>query len=229
MPRHARSAPGGLIYHVLNRGVGRMELFSQADDYAAFERCLRETQEVVDVPLLCYCLMPNHWHLVLEPRGDGDMGRFMQRLTLTHARRWQEHRRLHGTGHVYQGRYKSFPIQDDEHFLTVARYVERNAVRANLCKRAEAWRWSSLWRRRHPDEVDAERPALSRWPMDAPRGWLRTVNAALSERALQTVRVSASRGRPFGGDDWVTKVTKRLGLESTFRPRGRPKQAPQQR
>jgi putative transposase len=90
--------------------------------------------------------MPNHWHLLLWPERDGELAAFMQRLTITHVRRWQEHRGYAGLGHVYQGRYKSFPVESDEHFWVVARYIERNALRASLVLRAEEWRWSSLWR-----------------------------------------------------------------------------------
>ena len=96
--------------------------------------------------------MPNHWHLVLWPRQDRDLSRFMGWLTLTHTQRWHAHRGTGGTGHVYQARFKSFPVQADEHFLTVCRYVERNALRAKLVKRAADWRWCSLWRRAHGDE-----------------------------------------------------------------------------
>ena len=121
------------MFHVLNRGVGRQELFADDGDYAAFERVLAESLERVPVSLLAYCLMPNHWHLVLRPQKDRQLGAFMQLLATTHVRRWQEHRRRVGWGHVYQGRFKSFPIQQDEHFLTACRYVERNALRATWC------------------------------------------------------------------------------------------------
>lgn len=223
MPRQARIVPGGIVYHVINRGVGCMTLFERAADYAAFERCLRHAQDIVPLPIFCYCIMPNHWHLVLRPQENGDLGAFMQRLTLTHARRWQENRHAHGTGHVYQGRYKSFPIQTDGHFLTVARYVERNAKRADLVKRAEEWRWCSLWRRVNPEGRSAEEmPCLAKWPTAIPPRWVRTVNAALSRAELETVRKCVNRGRPYGGERWVKRMTGELELESAFRPRGRP-------
>lgn len=133
MPRSARVAPAGYVYHVLNRGVGRMTLLDEPGDYAGFERVLAEALERhPHIELLAYGLMPNHWHLVLRatPGSDaGELGRFMQWLTLTHTRRWQEHRHCHGSGPVYQGRYKSFPVQDDTHFLTLCLYVERNPLR----------------------------------------------------------------------------------------------------
>lgn len=227
MPRQARISPGGIVYHILNRGVGRMTLFECDADYAAFERCVARAQEMVPLAIFCYCIMPNHWHLVVRPHENGELGAFMQRLTLTHARRWQEHRQVHGTGHVYQGRYKSFPIQTDEHYLTVARYVERNAKRAHLVKRAEQWRWCSLWRRMNPNSNRGDRagemPRLTRWPTGVPPRWVGTVNAALSEAELQAVRVCVNRGRPYGGDRWVKRMTGELGLESTFRDGGRPR------
>ena len=103
-----------MLFHVLNRGVGRMRLFEKEGDYEAFERILEETQEARPMRICAYCLMPNHWHFVLWPEHDGGLAAFMQRLTITHVRRWQEHRGQVGLGHVYQGRYKSFPVETDE-------------------------------------------------------------------------------------------------------------------
>ena len=80
--------------------------------------------------------MPNHFHILLWPREEGDLFRFMSWLTMTHTQRWHAHHRTAGTGHLYPGRFTSFPVQSDEHFfLTVYRYVERNALRANLVGR----------------------------------------------------------------------------------------------
>jgi len=81
--------------------------------------------------------MPNHWHFLFWPRKDGELSEVMRLLSVTHTQRWHAHRHTAGTGPVYQGRFKSFPVQSDEHFLTVARYVERNPVRTNLVLRAE--------------------------------------------------------------------------------------------
>ncbi len=132
--------------HVLNRANARLPIFERDDDYAAFERVLEEAVDRTGTRLLSYCLMPNHWHLVVWPHDDGELSRFAGWLTLTHTQRWHAHRHSAGTGHLYQGRFKSFPIQEDDHFLTVCRYVERNAPRAKLVARAEEWRWSSLYR-----------------------------------------------------------------------------------
>jgi putative transposase len=143
MPRIARVALGGLVFHVLNRGVARMQLFEKPADYQAFEQVLRETLDESSMRICAYTVMPNHWHLLLWPECDGELAKFMQRLTITHVRRWRQHRGNAGLGHVYQGRYTSFPVESDEHFWAVARHVERNPQRANLVLRAEEWRWSS--------------------------------------------------------------------------------------
>ena len=132
MGRAKRAAVGGLIYHVLNRANARLPIFEKDEDYEAFERILEQAIERTGTRLLSYSLMPNHWHLVVQPIENGELSKFTGWLTLTHTQRWHAHRHSTGQGHVYQGRFKSFPIQDDLHFITVCRYVERNALRANL-------------------------------------------------------------------------------------------------
>src|SRR5438046_6919652 len=144
MGRAHRAAEGGYVYHVLNRANARLSIFEDAGDYEAFENVLSQAVERTATRLLAYCVMPNHWHLIVWLRKEGELSRFVGWLTLTHTQRWHAHRHSTGSGHVYQGRFKSFPIQGDEHFLTACRYVERNALRANLVKRAEDWTWSSL-------------------------------------------------------------------------------------
>jgi putative transposase len=221
MPRTARQSPGGTIFHVLNRGNARDPIFNKDSDFAAFEKVLAETQERVLVRILSYCLMPNHWHLVLWPLNDGDLGRFMQRLTTTHVRRWHLHHHSVGTGHLYQGTYKSFPIEADDHLYTVLRYVERNPVRPTLVERAQDWRWSSLWHWTHPQDHE-DKPVLCPWPIPRPTDWITRVNRALTKKELEAVQASVIRGRPFGSQVWQESTAKQLGLESTFRSRGRP-------
>lgn len=221
MPRRPRLAAGDLAYHVLNRRVGRLPLFEQPSDYAAFETILAEAHAATRIRLAAYCLMPNHWHLLLWPRHDGELSEVLRWITVTHTQRWHVQHKTAGTGPVYQGRFKSFPVQTDEHFLTVARYVERNALQAQLVSRAEEWQWSSLWRREQGDQkVTAW---LSDWPVDRPRDWVARVNRAHGAAELEALRTSVQRGRPFGDEGWVRRLCRRCGLESTLRPPGRPK------
>ena len=221
MPRRLRIATGGLAYHVLNRRVGGMPLFETPAEYAGFETILQQAVALTHIRIAAYCLMPTHWHLILWPRHDDELSEVLRWITVTHTQRWHSFRNTAGTGPVYQGRFKSFPIQSDNHFLAVARYVERNARRAKLVRRAESWRWSSMWRRCQGN------PQLttwfSKWPVERPRNWVQYVNAPENVDELEGLRCSVQRGRPFGNPAWVARTAKRLNLESTLRPRGRPK------
>jgi putative transposase len=196
-------------------------LFRSDADYRAFEDLLEETLAVRPMRVCAFCLMPNHWHFVVWPRADGDLAAFMQRLTITHATRWQRHRKQVGYGHVYQGRFKSFPVSTDESFYQVARYVERNALRAHLVERAEHWRWSSLWRR--TAGTHDQRKWLAPWPLPEPTQWLRIVNRPQTEAELKALRKCVNRGQPYGPESWIERCAEKLGLESTLRPRGRPR------
>jgi len=142
MPRTARASVGGLCYHVINRGNARDTVFHKDADYQAFVDLIGDACERLPKRVLAYCLLSNHFHLVLWPHRDGDLSRWMQWCLTAHVRRYHKHYR--SSGHVWQGRFKAFPIEQDEHLLTVLRYVERNPLRAELVKRAELWRWSSL-------------------------------------------------------------------------------------
>ena len=221
MGRPLRAAEGGYVYHVLNRANARMTIFGDDGDYEAFERVLVEAVERTGTRLLSYSVMPNHWHLVVWPRKDGELSQFVGWLTLTHTQRWHAHRHSTGSGHVYQGRFKSFPVAEDEHFYTLTRYVERNALRANLVQRAEAWRWSSLARWLRGSKEDRE--LLAAWPLPRKANWVEHVNEPLTETEFAALRRSIERGRPYGGAAWSQRAVRRLGLETTLRPRGRPR------
>jgi putative transposase len=218
MPRIPRASIGGHCCHVLNRGNGRQEVFHKDDDYDAFLKAIAHGCIEVPMPVLGYCLMPNHFHLVVQPAAEGDLSRWMHWLQNTHVRRYHQH--YHSSGHVWQGRFKSFPIQEDDHLLTVLQYAERNPVRAKLVRSAERWRWSSARAWAKP----SERPAwLADGPVPKPVNWLERVNAALTPAELESLRRSVNRGTPFGGEAWVRSTAKMAGLESTLRSRGRPK------
>jgi putative transposase len=212
------------VYHVLNRAVARLPLFEKPADYEAFLRVVAEALEEHPMRVLAFALMPNHWHFVLWPKGDGDLSAFCRWLGHTHSMRWHAHYHTSGTGHIYQGRYKSFCVSSDEHLYTVCRYVERNALRANLVAQAEAWRWSSLWRRLHGDEQPSR--LLAPWPLPMPADWVERVNVPQTEAELEAVRGALRRGCPFGAPAWQKRMAFRLGLSHTLRPLGRPKKVP---
>jgi putative transposase len=209
------------VYHVLNRTVARHALFEKDGDYAAFERVMAEALDKHPIRVLAYCLMPNHWHLVLWPAEDGQLTAFTRWLTHTHTMRWHAHFHTSGTGHLYQGRFKSFPIEADEHLYRVLRYVERNALRANLVTQAELWRWSSQYLRlRDPVRATAW---LTDWPVTMPSDWNQWVQEPQTESELKAIRRAVVRGCPYGTPRWQERTAHRLGLEATLRPVGRPR------
>jgi len=221
MGRPKRDSRAGIIYHVLNRANADIKIFKKDGDYEASERVLTEAVERSKMRLLSYCLMPNHWHLVLWPHLDGQLSTFTGWLTLTHTQRWHAHHHSTGRGHLYQGRFKSFPCQDDDHFYTLNRYVERNALKANLVERAEDWRWSSLYRWHSGTSLENE--ILAAWPLARKKSWLKHVNDPLMASEVKAIDRSVQRGCPFGDEQWMERMVKQLGLESTVKPRGRPK------
>ena len=216
MPRAARGPIGGIPVHVVTRGNARQRVFFDAEDCREFLALIDGAQERLSAPLLAYCLMPNHVHLVVWPRGERDLGRWMHWLLTAHVRR--HHRRYGTIGRVWQDRYKAFPIEEDRHLITVIRYVERNPVAARLVARAEDWPWSSLGERIRPGEV----ARISAPPMALGAGWLDSVNEPLTSAELAKLRDSIDRGTPFGSDAWVAATAAAHGLEATLRARGRP-------
>jgi putative transposase len=156
--------------------------------------------------------MPNHFHLVVWPRRDGELSRWMHWLTNAQVRRFR--RRHKGSGHLWQGRFKSFPIEQDDHLWTVLRYVERNALRAGLVRRSADWLWSSASSCAVP---------LADWPIDRPRQWRSWVDKPQTPAEETALYQCIQRNRPFGDDRWAKHMATRLGIESSLRPRGRPK------
>lgn len=202
-----------------------MRLFKKPEDYLAFEQILLQAHQRHPIKLLDWCLMPNHWHFVVFPKKDDQVTTFFRWLTHTHAMRAITHRRVMGMGPLYQGRFKSLPVQQDEHLLTLLRYVQRNPVRAKLVQRVEQWRWSGEGVRRGGT---AELAAiLSPWPVDAPSKWSNWVNESADEDELEQIRQCIRRSRPVGNPRWTLAVAEKLALEWTLRPRGGQKKEPQ--
>jgi putative transposase len=181
---------------------------------------LAEAFERVPIRVLDWCLMPNHWHFVLWPERDGQLTAFLRWLTLTHAQRWKHAHGAVGHGHLYQGRFKSFPIQQDEHLLTVLRYVERNPLRAKLVEKAQEWRWGSCSvRLNRSHELYA---LLAKWPVRRRARWLAWVNQPQTPREEAELKEHIARNRPWGSESWVKLTAESLSLQQTLRPQGRP-------
>jgi putative transposase len=205
MPRHRRLLLDGCAYHVLNRGNRRQVIFRKDADYRAFLALVCEACRRFGMPLVGLCLMNNHWHLVLWPECARSISAYMHWLLNVHVHRYNLHYGLRGQGHLYQDRYKAFPIQDDIHLFTVLRYVEANPLRARLVRSAEEWAWSSMSLRTRGEWegifVDEERIQL-------PGDWPAVVNGSLPPPEVRRLRRSSQTGAPFGDAEWAERVRK---------------------
>jgi putative transposase len=225
MPRPLRPIADDLIYHVINRGNGRQAVFHGEGDYLAFLKAIRDLKERRPFALYGYCLMPNHIHLLLRPR-EATVSRIMQSLLISHTQRY--HRRHATCGHVWQGRFKSPVIQDGEHLLCVLRYIEANPVRAKIADHPGRYRWSSYAAHGDgkPDDLLDPVPAydaLAVRPSVRCRRWSAYVTQLPPEHEMAALCRSSETGLPFGGPAWVKRLAKRLHLDLTIRPRGRPR------
>ena len=219
MPRAPRTIVANQCYHVINRGNQKARVFHSESDYSAFLGIMNEAQTRVTLPVLAACLMPNHIHLVVRPQDGADLAKWISWLFTTHVRR--HHRKYGSCGRLWQGRYKAFLIQQDDHLLTVLRYVERNALSAKLVTRAEDWRWGSLnWRAARSAPL-----ALSEPPLKLPAYWCDLVNLPQTAGELDAIRTSVNRQRPFGDPDWVERRAREAGLGQSLISVGRPRKS----
>ena len=221
MPRSHRVDVGGEIYHCLNRSVARQQIFHDDSDYQLFESVLQEVSDVTNVEILAYALMPNHWHLVLRSVEDGDLSDFMKRLTVTHTQRYRVKTKTVGGGPLYQGRDKSFLIQNDSHLLTVFRYVERNPLTAKLVSEPLEWKYGSIYRRHRGTEK--ERKLLGKWLVPEPTDYLTLLSNPLTAREYEKITLAKEKGVPYGNDKFVMDKVELYSLQSTLRGKGRPK------
>ena len=190
--------------------------------YQDFEYLLDEVREQYEMRILAYVLMPNHWHMLLYPREDGDLSESMRWLGTAHTRRYHAQTGTIGGGHLYQGRYKSFIIESDQHLLTVLKYIERNPVRARLAKQAENWKWGSAYRR--INGTTKQKLLLAESPVGLPRNYRSWLNAPEASEELTAIRESIRKGIPYGRESWRSRMVERHNLAHTLREPGRPKE-----
>lgn len=225
MPRPLRPVAEGLIYHVINRGNNRQAVFRKAADFQAFLAALSDLKERKPFDLFGYCLLNNHFHLLIRPQ-ETSISRIVQSLLVSHTQRYHKHHR--SGGHVWQGRFKSPVIQNDEHLLTVLRYIEANPLRAGIVTDAADYRWSSYRVHGLGEANELVSPLvtydeLAASPAGRQRKWARKVHQPLPESVVAAVRRSVETGLPYGAQPWVARLAKKLDLDLTIRPRGRPR------
>ena len=217
MPRTSRGLRGRFVYHVYNRGNGRQRIFRTEEDYQFFVELMAKAKQIHPVKIFAYSLLPNHFHVVLQPEEAGDLSRWVQWLLGSYT---HHHHQIHKTeGHLWQDRFRSFIVQEDAHFLSVMRFVEGNPVRRGLVEFADQWPWSS-----HQENIGKkERRIVCPGPIELPPFWAEFVNSPILNAELTRLQECESRQSPYGDPVWQFELSRKLGLESTIRPRGRPR------
>ncbi len=219
MPRIARGLGDGIIYHILNRGNGKQTIFHNDNDYRVFIKIMKEAKKKYPIKIFSYCLMPNHFHFVLMPIQAEALSKFMQWLMTSYVRRY--HSFYQTSGHIWQGRFKSFSIQEDVYLFNVLRYIESNPVRVGLVKSAREWPWSS-----HLELINKKNFFLiDDLPLKLPCDWAQFVDNPIVEKETTELLGCIKRCSPYGAPEWKSKISKELGLESTLRPIGRPRKS----
>jgi putative transposase len=219
MPRLPRNTFADFTYHVYNRGIGLAEVFHEPADYAALINLIASSSEQIPMRVLGYCLMPDHYHMVLQPYEDRDLSRWVHRLMTGYLRYY---RQKHGVvGNLWNARFKSFPCQHDRHLGTVIRYCETNPIRAGLVERAEKWKYGSLYATANQKGPVAIEPG----PIRRGKAWVELANEPMKERDLGLMRHSLRRGTPFGDSEWMIQTARIHGTEATLKPIGRPRKS----
>ncbi len=221
MARQSRLDIKDQIFHVINRSNAKLKIFVTPGDYEVVIKAFEETLQLIQIDIFSFCIMPNHWHFIVKPKADGDMGRFFGKFTQKVTQRWHAFHETIGTGHLFQGRFKSFLVDTDSYFVNLTKYVEANPLRAKLTKRAEDWQWGSLFMRQY--NVTFSKKFLAKWPIDIPNDYLFVVNKPLEQDSLNKIRISVEKGRPLGKKDWVENNARNYNLEYTLRNPGRAK------
>ena len=225
MGRLPRPTGDDLIYHAINRGNNRADVLGPDGERDMFLGDLARTKARYPFALFGYCLMSNHFHLLLKPAPGQSISRILQSLTVAHT--WRHHRRQGTSGHVWQGRFRSPVIQDGDHLLVVLRYIEANPVRAAMVADPCEYTWSShrCHGAGHADPILDSFPEweqLGRTEPERRARWRRKVRGEQPAKELDGVRSSVRSGRPYGAEDWVEVISHRLGIVREPRRRGRP-------
>jgi putative transposase len=215
MPRRRLAGCGGFVFHVMNRSAKQLTLFDEPGEYGMFLQVLAEAESACPIRLLEYCVMPNHWHLLVWPERDDQLTPFMRWITGVHAQRWRQARGQPGKGAVYQGRYRWVAVQGGEHYDVARRYIQQNPVRAHLVARPGDWPWSSA-----SDKPVAIRPALARGPLSMEGQQPST--GRLTDEAAQQMRASLKGGQPFGDPAWSMALEVRKWLMAVLEAHSKP-------
>lgn len=212
MSRVARVVAPGFPHHVTQRGNRRADVFEVDEDREAYLRFLKKYADRHGLAVWAYCLMSNHIHLIVVPDKEESLGHAMRDTHTVHAMRFNERTQL--TGHVWQGRFYSCPL-DEQHLWAAVRYVERNPVRAGMVDRAEEYAWSSAAAHcglRRDTVLSREFP-----PSGVIADWAEWLREEDDPETIATIRQRTNTGRPCGSPSFLKQLEGLL--DKTLRPK----------
>jgi putative transposase len=217
MPRVARCLVDGAIYHILNRGNAKQEIYFDDQDYSHFLESTIQSKRQYNITVYAYCLMPNHYHFIVQAEVSSHIGQWIQLIMNKYNAYFRK--KYKSIGHIWQNRFKNFIIQNEDHLTVVMRYVERNPVEAGLTMSSFAWRWSSHQER----HLNSKLSLCDQKNIPLPKDWTDYVDTPLHAMEQQKLKRSMKRQTPFGDDIWIEKICDELGMVNTLRSVGRPK------
>ena len=191
MARKRRCILPGAYYHVCNRATEKRVLFSTPSDFDLWVKTLREALEIFPLKIHAFCVMPNHWHMLASSPSGPTFTKAMQWLGATHAIRWRKRADSVGKGAVYQSRYRCHRVKPNQVFWIVARYIERNPVRAGLTESPYSWEWSSA------GQKNGLSIPINEWPLAKPEKWEEFLRRGGNPVEEAKVREALTRGFPL--------------------------------
>jgi putative transposase len=219
MPRIARAVASGLPHHIIQRGNNRGDVFLDKEDRERYLSLLKKYSDKWDAPILVYCLMSNHVHLLARPKTEESLYKMMQGITLCYTQ--SINRKYRRTGRLWESRYHSCIVDKERYLWSVSRYIEQNPVRAKMVKKVEDYPYSSS--RAHilglRDEVLGEELFEEQQRKD----YKAFIRAGILEKEMQSIRYSTRTGRPFGSEPFVRKLEKKFDRKFLLLSPGRPK------
>ncbi len=219
MPRIGRAVAAGFPHHVIQRGNNREEVFFEKDDRKQYLSLLKKYASKWTSPVMAYCLMTNHVHLLTKPGSEESLFKMMQGLTLCYT---QYMNRTYGrTGRLWESRYHSCIVDHEKYLWAVARYIEQNPVRAGMVEKAEDYPYSSALAhvKGSKDAVIGE----DLFTNDRRQDYVLLLRSDVPRKEIERLRYATRTGRPFGTEGFVVEMENKLERRLLQRPKGRPR------
>ena len=223
MPRIARVVATGYPHHVIQRGNNREKVFFEKEDQDRYLSFLKRYSDKWNTPILAYCLMSNHVHILAEPQEERSLYKMMQGVTLCYTQ--YINKKYKRTGRLWESRYHSCIVDKEEYLWAAARYIEQNPVRVKIVKRVEDYPYSSA--KAHFKGTKDELVTKELFQDGQGKDYVELLRMDLPEKEVDSIRYATRTGRPFGEKAFIKKLEKKLERRLIVMSPGRPKKKKQ--